>query len=100
MPLYTNCALRVKVPANYSRKDELTKALESEFVGCEMNFEESETSEPYVEEAIVPEATQLGGLQPSEWASLGGTGSMGNVSGEFLIRSASEKIRKFLEDSK
>jgi hypothetical protein len=100
MALYTNCTLRVKLPASYSKKDELTKVLESEFVGCEMNFEEVATDKPYVEEVIVPESTQLGGLHASEWAPLGGTAPMEGVSGESLIRSASETIRKFLEDSK
>jgi hypothetical protein len=100
MPLYSNCSIRVKLPANYSKKDELTKVLETEFVGCEMNFEEVATDEPYVEEATVPETTLLGGLHASEWAPLGGTAPMENASGEFLIRSASETIRKFLEDSK
>jgi hypothetical protein len=99
MALYTNCTLRVKIPGNYPKKEELIEALESEFVGCEMNFEEVSTGQPYVEEAIVPEGAQLGGLPPSEWAPLGGTGPLENVSGEFLIRSASETIRKFLEDS-
>ncbi len=74
MALYTNCSIRVKLPANYTKKDELTKVLESEFVGCEMNFEESTTdNEPYVQEVIVPESTQLGSLRASEWAPLGGT---------------------------
>jgi hypothetical protein len=100
MALYTNCSIRVKVPANFSKKEELIKALESEFVGCEMNFEEAETGEPYVEAVVVPETTQLGGLHASEWAPLGGTAPMENISGELLTRSASETIRKFLEDSK
>lgn len=99
MALYTNCSIRVKLPANYSKKGELMKALESEFVGCEMNFEESETDEPYVDQVVVPESTQLGGLRASEWAPLGGTGPMENISGEVLSRSASETIRKFLENS-
>jgi hypothetical protein len=99
MALYTNCTLRVKIPANYPQKGELIKALESEFVGCEMNFEETPTGQPYVEEAIVPEGSQLGGLPASEWEPLGGTGPVESVSGEFLIRSASETIRKFVEDS-
>jgi hypothetical protein len=100
MALYTNCSIRVKIPANYSKKGELTQVLETEFVGCEMNFEEAATDEPYVEEVIVPESTQLGGLHASEWAPLGGTAPMENISGELLTRSASETIRKFLEDSK
>jgi hypothetical protein len=100
MPLYTNCTLRVKIPANYTKKGELIKALESEFVGCEMNFEDSATDQPFVAEAIVPESTQLGSLHPSEWAPVGGTGSVENVSGEFLARSASQTIQKFIEDSK
>jgi hypothetical protein len=100
MALYTNCSIRVQLPANYSKKDELTKVLESEFVGCEMNFQESATDEPYVEKVIVPESSQLGGLRASEWAPLGGTGPTENISGEFLTRSASETIRKFLENSK
>jgi len=100
MALYTNCSIRVKLPANYSKKDELTKVLESEFVGCEMNFEESAAdNEPYVEEVIVPESTQLGGLRASEWAPLGGTAPTENISREYLTRSASETIRKFLETS-
>src|SRR5260221_5648643 len=100
MAIYTNCSIRVKLPANYSKKGELTKALESEFVGCEMNFEESATdNEPYVEEVIVPENTQLGGLRPSEWAPLSGTAPTENISGEYLARSASESIREVLESS-
>jgi hypothetical protein len=101
MALYSNCSIRVKLPADYPKKAELTKVLESEFVGCEMNFEESTTdNEPYVEEVSVPESSQLGGLPASGWAPLGGTASMENVSGEFLARSASETIRKFLEESR
>src|SRR5260221_2567229 len=100
MALYTNCSIRVKLPANHTKKDELTKVLESEFVGCEMNFEESTTdNEPYVQEVIVPESTQLGSLRASEWAPLGGTAPTENISGEYLARSASETIRKFLESS-
>ena len=100
MALYTNCSIRVKLPADYPKKVELTKLLESEFVGCEMNFEESATdNEPHVEEVNVPESAQLGGLGASEWATLGGTGSTENISGEYLARSASETIRKFLEHS-
>jgi hypothetical protein len=65
-----------------------------------MNFEESTTdNEPHVEEVIVPESTQLGSLTASEWAPLGGTASTENISGEYLARSASEAIRKFLENS-
>jgi hypothetical protein len=99
MALYSNCSIRVKLPADYPKKAELTKVLESEFVGCEMNFEESTTdNEPHVEEVIVPEGAQLGGITASEWAPLGGTGSTENISGEYLARSASETIRKFLEN--
>lgn len=65
-----------------------------------MNFEESATdNEPYVEKVVVPESTQLGGLPASEWAPLGGTAPTENISGEYLARSASETIRKFLESS-
>jgi hypothetical protein len=100
MALYTNCSIRVKLPADYPKKAELTKLLESEFVGCEMNFEESTTDhEPRVEEVIVRESTQLGGLAASEWAPLGGTASTENLSGEYLARAASETIRKFLDIS-
>jgi hypothetical protein len=100
MALYSNCRIRVKLPAEYPKKAELTKVLESEFVGCEMNFEESTTDkEPHVEEVNVPESSQLGGLTASEWAPLGGTASMANISSEYLARSASETIRKFLENS-
>jgi hypothetical protein len=100
MALYTNCSIRVILPADYPKKTELTELLQSEFVGCEMNFEESTTdNEPHVEEVIVPESAQLGGLTPSEWAPLGGTGSTENISGAYLARSASETIRKFLENS-
>jgi hypothetical protein len=100
MPLYSNCSIRVVLPRDYSKKDELTKVLQSEFVGCEMNFEEAPTDQPYVEDAIVPESAQLGGLRASEWAPFGGTAPMENVSGEFLVRSAAETIRKFVEESK
>jgi hypothetical protein len=101
MALYSNCRIRVKLPADYPKKAELTKLLESEFVGCEMNFEESTTeSEPQVEEVSVQESAQLGGLTASEWAPLGGTGSTENISGEYLARSATETIRKFVENSK
>jgi hypothetical protein len=100
MALYSNCRIRVKLPADYPKKAELTKVLESEFVGCEMNFEESTTDkEPHIEEVSVPESSQLGGLTASAWAPLGGTASMENISGEYLARSASETIRKFLETS-
>ena len=100
MALYTNCSIRVSLPADYPKKAELIKLLESEFVGCEMNFEESTTDyEPHIEEVTVPEGAQLAGLTPSEWAPLGGTGSTENISGEYLARSASETIRKFLEHS-
>jgi hypothetical protein len=100
MALYTNCSIRVKLPADYPKKAELTKLLESEFVGCEMTFEESAGDhEPHIEEVIVPEGAQLGGLTAGEWAPLGGTGSTENISGEYLARSASETIRKFLENS-
>src|SRR5260221_686095 len=100
MALYTNCSIRVKLTANYTKKDELTKFLESEFVACEMNFEESTTdNEPYVQEVIVPESTQLGSLRASEWAPLGGTAPTENISGEYLARSASETILKLLESS-
>jgi hypothetical protein len=100
MALYSNCRIRVKLPSDYPKKAELTKVLESEFVGCEMNFEESTTDkEPHIEEVSVPESSQLGGLTASEWAPLGGTASMENISGEYLARSASETIRKFLENS-
>jgi hypothetical protein len=100
MALYSNCRIRVKLPADYPKKAELTKVLESEFVGCEMNFEESTTDkEPHIEEVSVPESSQLGGLTASEWGPLGGTASMENISGEYLARSASETIRKFLETS-
>ena len=101
MALYSNCRIRVKLPADYPKKAELTKVLESEFVGCEMNFEESTTDdEPHIEEVNVPESPQLGRLTASEWAPLGGTASTENISGEYLARSASETIRKFLENSK
>jgi hypothetical protein len=101
MALYSNCRIRVKLPADYPKKAELTKILESEFVGCEMNFEESTTdNEPHIEEVNVPESPQFGGLTASEWAPLGGTASTENISGEYLARSASETIRKFLENSK
>jgi hypothetical protein len=101
MPLYSNCSIRVILPADYPKKTELTKVLESEFVGCEMKFEESTTdNEPRVEEVIVPKGSQLGGLPASEWAPLGGTAPTENVSGEFLTRCASETIQKFLENSK
>lgn len=100
MALYSNCTIRIKLPSQYPKKAELTKVLESQFVGCEMDFEESTTdNEPYVEQVIVPESSQLGGLPTSEWAPLGGTAPMGNITGEFLARSASETIRKFLENS-
>ena len=100
MALYSNCRIRVKLPSDYPKKAELTKVLESEFVGCEMSFEESTTDkEPHIEEVSVPESSQLGGLTASEWAPLGGTASMENISGEYLDRSASETIRKFLENS-
>jgi hypothetical protein len=100
MALYSNCRIRVKLPADYPKKAELTKVLENEFVGCEMNFEESTTDkEPHIEEVSVPESSQLGGLTASEWAPLGGTASMENISSEYLARSASETIRKFLENS-
>jgi hypothetical protein len=100
MALYTNCSIRVKLPVDYPKKTELTKLLESEFVGCEMNFEESTTDhEPHVDQVIVPEGAQLGGLRAGEWAPLGGTGSTENISGEYLARSASETIRKFLDNS-
>ena len=100
MALYSNCRIRVKLPSDYPKKAELTKVLESEFVGSEMNFEESTTDkEPHIEEVSVPESSQLGGLTASEWAPLGGTASMENISGEYLARSASETIRKFLENS-
>jgi hypothetical protein len=100
MALYTNCSIRVKLPADYPKKTELTKLLESEFVGCEMNFEESTTDhEPHVDQVIVPEGAQLGGLRAGEWAPLGGTGSTENISEEYLARSATETIRKFLDNS-
>jgi hypothetical protein len=99
MPLYSNCTIRIVLPRDYSKKDELTKALQSEFVGCEMNFEESATVAPYVEDATVAESTQAGGLHASEWAPFGGTAPMENMSGEYLARSASEAIHKFLDES-
>jgi hypothetical protein len=100
MALYSNCSIRIILPADYPKKVELTKLLESEFVGCELNFEESTTEdEPHVEEVVVPESTQLGALRASEWAPLSGTGSTENISGEYLAQSASETIRKFLETS-
>jgi hypothetical protein len=100
MALYTNCSIRVKLPADYPKKVELTKLLESEFVGCEMNFDESATdNEPRVEEVNVPESAQLGGLRASEWAPLSGTASTENISAEYLARSAAETIRKFLQNS-
>jgi hypothetical protein len=100
MPLYSNCTIRVVLPWDYSKKDELTKALQSEFVGCEMYFEETATDVPYVEDATVPEGAQLGGLHASEWSPFGGTAPMESVSEEYLVRSASETIRKFLGESK
>jgi hypothetical protein len=66
MPLYAGCNLLVKIPFNYSKKDELTRFLESKLEGCKIKIEESETDQPHAEEATVSEGSQLSGLQKAK----------------------------------
>jgi hypothetical protein len=60
------CNLLVKIPFNYSKKDELTRFLESKLEGCKIKIEESETDQPHAEEATVSEGSQLSGLQKAK----------------------------------
>jgi len=100
MALYTGCSLEVKVPPNYSKKDELICFLQSKFEGCEIKIEESTTDEPYAETATVSERSQLSRLEAGkEWAPVGQPAPMENISGQFLLRSAGEAIKEFIENS-
>jgi hypothetical protein len=77
----------------------LSKLLESKYEGLEINFEEAETQEPYVDEGFVSENSQLSGLRSGQWNTLATPGPMQNISAEFLIRSVSETVQNFITDS-
>jgi hypothetical protein len=63
MDLYSDCDLVVKVPLNYSKKDELIHFLKSKLEGCEIKIEEVETDEPFAKNDEVVENSQLSGLR-------------------------------------
>lgn len=97
MALYSGCNLLVTVPVDYSEKNELIRFLESKFEGCKIGIEEFVTSEPYVDTASVAKGAQLSGLQVSkEWVPLGQPAPTESISGEFLLRSATEAIQEFI----
>jgi hypothetical protein len=100
MRLYAGCNLLVKIPFKYSKKDELTRLLESKLEGCKIKIEESETDQPHAEEATVSEGSQLSGLQVSkDWAPPSSPAPMVSDAGPYLLRAAQQAIQEFTENS-
>jgi hypothetical protein len=101
MALYSDCNLLVKVPLNYSKKDELIRFLKSKLEGCEIKIEEVETDEPFAKNDEVVENSQLSGLQVgNEWTLPGRPTPMEGAAGPHLARAAREAIEEFIENSK
>jgi hypothetical protein len=101
MALYSDCNLLVKVPLNYSKKDELIRLLKSKLEGCEIKFEEVETDEPFAKNDKVVENSQLSGLEvDNEWTLPGRPTPMEGATGPHLARAAREAIEEFVENSR
>jgi hypothetical protein len=101
MDLYSDCDLVVKVPLNYSKKDELIHFLKSKLEGCEIKIEEVETDEPFAQNDEVVENSQLSGLEVgNEWTLPGRPTPMEGAAGPHLARAAREAIEEFIENSK
>jgi hypothetical protein len=101
MARYTGCRVTIKLPPNYSKKEELSQALKSEFDEGELTFEEDATTgKPYAEYAFVPDTSPLSGaLASSGWTPLTDPlAPMVNVSANLLLRSTEDAIQKFIRE--
>jgi len=100
MAFYSTCSLVVEVPANYSKKDDLVRFLESKFEGCRIKIEGSETKEIFAQSAEVSAKSRLSSLQVGkEWAPPGHPAPMESDAGPYLLRAANEAIEEFIEKS-
>jgi hypothetical protein len=102
MAFYSGCSLIVAIPQDYSRKDDLTQFLTSQFDGCEISVVEDPTArEPFPEKVMIREDSQLGSFQGTrDFASPSNPAPEETTSEEFLMVTAGEAIRKFLRDSR
>lgn len=100
MSFYSGCNLLVKVPLNYSKKDELIRFLESKLEGCKIEIEESETDEPFAQSDEVSENSELSGLAVGkEWTTPRRPTPLESDAGPHLLRAAGEAIEEFIEKS-
>jgi hypothetical protein len=102
MAFYSGCSLIVAIPQDYSKKDDLTRFLTSQFEGCEISVvEDPVAKEPFPERVMIREDSQLGRLQGTrDFASPDNPAPEARTSEEFLMVRAGEAIHEFLRDSR
>jgi hypothetical protein len=105
MAFYSGCSLTIKLPPNYSKTEDLSQLLASEFEGSEINLQEDAiAAKPCVFEVHISPTAPLSGMRSSSpWkpvSPLNPAPALEDTSAQFLIHSTRETIEKFLKDSK
>ena len=61
MAYYDGCRLELRAPAGYAHLDELIEHLKNQIPGVSVEVITTDESEPYIENAFVPEGSQMAG---------------------------------------